>query len=148
MNSLDSQNWHLKAGCCLIGVTANTGLTGIFFSDIKDIYHRIDIDKSGALSFMELRKGLQLLGLNPTVKDVKAIVKRHNIEGSKLQQSILFFIFNLLFEFIFNIPFLSPTYCFYLQHIFSILFLSSIYCFHTVLIFNIQFLSLTYCLYL
>ena len=42
----------------------------------------IDTDKSGVLTTKELRKGLQILGLNPTVSDVKKLAEKYNIKNS------------------------------------------------------------------
>ena len=53
------------------------------YTDIKDMYDMFDLNGSGALSFRELRKGLQILGLNPTITETRAILKKHNVEGSK-----------------------------------------------------------------
>ncbi|WAR18682.1 CATR-like protein [Mya arenaria] len=63
---------------------AQQGLTDAQRELIKDLYKKFDMDKSGALSSRELRKGLQVLGLNPTVQDVKKLLKKHEVEGRKV----------------------------------------------------------------
>ena len=67
----------------------------VLSSDIKDLYEMFDIDKSGSLSFKELRKALQILGLNPTVKDVKEIMKKNDVGPNSKSKSkcICFFPF-------------------------------------------------------
>ncbi|KAL4238019.1 hypothetical protein ACF0H5_002730 [Mactra antiquata] len=45
---------------------------------IRKLYEQFDVNKSKTLSPKELRKALQFAGLNPTVKEVKAIVQRYD----------------------------------------------------------------------
>ncbi|XP_045186540.2 neo-calmodulin-like isoform X2 [Mercenaria mercenaria] len=67
--------------------------------NIKDLYDLYDIDKSGTLSFKELRKCLQVLGLNPTVSDVKKIMKTHDVgPGSKGKKKVTYEVFEQIMK--------------------------------------------------
>ncbi|KAH3854087.1 hypothetical protein DPMN_096626 [Dreissena polymorpha] len=65
-------------------VQTTGGLTPDQKANIKSIYAMIDAGRSGVLTTKELRKGLQLLGLNPTVSDVKELAKKYNIKERKV----------------------------------------------------------------
>ncbi|XP_052276489.1 uncharacterized protein LOC127875463 [Dreissena polymorpha] len=64
------------------------GLTPEQKANIKSIYAMIDTDKSGVLTTKELRKGLQILGLNPTVSDVKKLAEKYNIKNKKVSLEV------------------------------------------------------------
>lgn len=67
--------------------------------NIKDLYGMFDIDKSGTLSFKELRKGLQVLGLNPTATEVKKIMKRHDVgPSSKGNKKVTYEVFEQIMK--------------------------------------------------
>jgi len=59
-------------------------LTAVQEKFITEMYEKFDLDGNGILSFKELRKGLQFLGLNPTVHDVKEIMKKYKLEKRKI----------------------------------------------------------------
>ncbi|XP_060576120.1 neo-calmodulin-like [Ruditapes philippinarum] len=66
---------------------------------IKDLYENFDIDKSGTLSLKELRKALQILGLNPTVKDVKDIMKKNDVgPNSKGKKKVTYEVFEQIMK--------------------------------------------------
>lgn len=47
-------------------------------------YEQFDKDKSGQLSLKELRLGLQVIGLNPTLAQTKELLKKFDVSAKKL----------------------------------------------------------------
>ncbi|XP_052767845.1 uncharacterized protein LOC128208327 [Mya arenaria] len=78
--------------------TLQQGLTDAQRELIKDLYKKFDMDKSGALSSRELRKALQVLGLNPTVQSPRTVCVKFNLASCVISGQVTYEQFELILK--------------------------------------------------